>query len=75
MSNLDVTVPSLGESITEAIIAKWLKKEGEKVNKDEVIAELETDKVTQEIYSPKTGIIKKIFFSGGRRGKNWRNSR
>ena len=65
MSNLNVTVPSLGESITEAIIAKWLKKEGEIVNKDEVIAELETDKVTQEIYSPKAGIIKKIFFQEG----------
>ena len=65
MSNLDITVPSLGESITEAVIAKWLKKEGEIVNKDEVIAELETDKVTQEIYSPKTGIIKKIFFQEG----------
>ena len=65
MNNLDVTVPSLGESITEAVIAKWLKKEGEIVNKDEVIAELETDKVTQEIYSPKTGIIKKIFFQEG----------
>ena len=65
MSNLDVTVPSLGESITEAVIAKWLKKEGEIVNKDEVIAELETDKVTQEIYSPKAGIIKKIFFQEG----------
>ena len=65
MSNLDVTVPSLGESITEAVIAKWLKKEGEIVNKDEVIAELETDKVTQEIYSPTNGIIKKIFFQEG----------
>ena len=65
MSNLDITVPSLGESITEAVIAKWLKKEGEIVNKDEVIAELETDKVTQEIYSPKAGIIKKIFFQEG----------
>ena len=38
MSNLDVTVPSLGESITEAVIAKWLKKEGEIVNKDEVLS-------------------------------------
>ena len=65
MSNLDVIVPSLGESITEAVIAKWLKREGEIVNKDEVIAELETDKVTQEIYSPKAGIIKKIFFQEG----------
>ena len=69
MSNLDVTVPSLGESITEAVIAKLLKKEGEIVNKDEVIAELETDKVTQEIYSPKTGIIKKFFFRRAKRLK------
>ena len=38
MSNLEITVPSLGESITEAVIAKWLKKEGEIVKKDEVIA-------------------------------------
>ena len=56
MSSFNIEVPALGESITEAVIAKWFKKEGEIVEKDEVIAELETDKVTQEIYSPKKGI-------------------
>ena len=65
MSSFNIEVPALGESITEAVIAKWFKKEGEIVEKDEVIAELETDKVTQEIYSPKKGIIKKIFFQEG----------
>ena len=65
MSSFTIIVPALGESITEAVIAKWFKKEGEVVDKDEVIAELETDKVTQEIYSPKKGIIKKIFFNEG----------
>ena len=65
MSSFTIIVPALGESITEAVVDKWFKKEGEVVDKDEVIAELETDKVTQEIYSPKKGIIKKIFFKEG----------
>ena len=65
MSNFKIDVPSLGESITEAVIAKWFKKEGEIIEKDEVIAELETDKVTQEIYSPKKGTVTKIFFKEG----------
>ncbi len=65
MSSFKIEVPALGESITEAVIAKWFKKEGELVDKDEVIAELETDKVTQEIYSPKKGVIKKFFFHEG----------
>ena len=65
MSDIEVKVPSLGESITEAVIAKWLKKEGDLVEKDEIIVELETDKVTQEIYAPKQGIISKIFFQEG----------
>ena len=63
MSIFKIEVPSLGESITEAVIAKWFKKEGEVVEKDEVIVELETDKVTQEIYSPKKGTIKKILLN------------
>ena len=40
-----ILVPVLGESITEATVAKWLKKEGDKVNIDEAVVELETDKV------------------------------
>jgi len=46
MSNLDVTVPSLGESITEAVIAKWLKKEGEIVNKDEIKIEISSSNLS-----------------------------
>ena len=62
MSYFEIKVPALGESITEATIAKWLKLEGEVVEKDEVIVELETDKVTQEIYAPSKGTIAKILF-------------
>ena len=69
MSSFKIEVPSLGESINEAVIAKWFKKEGETVEKDEVIVELETDKVTQEIYSPRKGTIKKIFFQEGQEVK------
>ena len=62
MSYIEIKVPALGESITEATIAKWLKSEGEVVEKDEVIVELETDKVTQEIYAPSKGSITEILF-------------
>ena len=62
MSYIEIKVPALGESITEATIAKWLKSEGEVVEKDEVIVELETDKVTQEIYAPNKGSITEILF-------------
>ena len=62
MSYIEIKVPALGESITEATIAKWLKSEGEVVEKDEVIVEIETDKVTQEIYAPSKGSIAAILF-------------
>jgi len=52
-----ILVPVLGESITEATIAKWLKKEGEAVEVDEPIVELETDKVNLEVPSPIAGIL------------------
>ena len=47
---MKILVPSLGESITEATVAKWLKKKGDIVSKDEVLLELETDKATLEVY-------------------------
>ena len=47
-----ILVPTLGESITEATVSKWLKKEGETVEADEAIVELETDKVNLEVPSP-----------------------
>ena len=55
-----VLVPVLGESITEATVAKWLKKEGDAVEADEAIIELETDKVNLEVPSPIGGILSKI---------------
>jgi len=56
----NIVVPALGESITEATVSKWLKNEGEKVEADEPIVELETDKVNLEVPSPVSGILSKI---------------
>ena len=56
----DILVPVLGESVTEATVARWLKKEGEEVTADEPVVELETDKVNLEVPSPVSGVISKI---------------
>ena len=56
----NILVPVLGESVTEATVARWLKKEGEKVSADEPVVELETDKVNLEVPSPVSGVISKI---------------
>ena len=61
----DIVVPSLGESVSEATIAQWLKKEGDAVKADEPIVELETDKVTLEVNAPSDGVIAKITVSEG----------
>jgi len=58
--NEKILVPALGESITEATVAKWLKKEGESVKADEAIVELETDKVNLEVPSPIDGVLSQI---------------
>jgi len=55
--SIDIKVPPLGESVTEAIIAKWLKAPGEAVAADEPVAELETDKVTLEVPAPTAGVM------------------
>ena len=55
-----ILVPVLGESITEATVAKWLKKEGDAVEADEAIVELETDKVNLEVPSPIEGVLSEI---------------
>ena len=55
-----IVVPVLGESITEATVSKWLKNEGEAVEADEAIVELETDKVNLEVPSPVSGTLTKI---------------
>tara|TARA_B100000953_G_scaffold56510_1_gene44327 strand:+ start:1 stop:1347 length:1347 start_codon:yes stop_codon:yes gene_type:complete len=59
MSN-QILVPSLGESITEATVSKWLKQVGEKVDSDEPLVELETDKVNVEVPSPLSGTLSSI---------------
>tara|TARA_B100001027_G_scaffold212434_1_gene181794 strand:+ start:24 stop:1313 length:1290 start_codon:yes stop_codon:yes gene_type:complete len=60
-----ILVPALGESITEATVSKWLKNEGEVVQADEPIVELETDKVNLEVPSPVSGILDSKNFEDG----------
>ena len=59
----NITVPALGESVVEATIARWLKKEGEIIKEDDPICEIATDKVDSEIPSPVEGVLKKILFA------------
>ena len=59
MSN-QILVPSLGESITEATVSRWLKQVGEEVDSDEPLVELETDKVNIEVPSPLRGTLSSI---------------
>jgi len=61
----NILVPVLGESITEATVAKWLKNEGDSVEADEPIVELETDKVNLEVPSPIDGVLTKITSKNG----------
>ena len=61
----DVRVPTLGESVTEATVATWFKQPGDKINMDEMLCELETDKVTVEVPSPATGIMGDIVAQEG----------
>ncbi len=57
---IEIRVPALGESVTEAIVGKWFKKAGETVKADEPLVELETDKVTLEVNAPSAGFISEI---------------
>jgi 2-oxoglutarate dehydrogenase E2 component (dihydrolipoamide succinyltransferase) len=56
----DIMTPTLGESVTEATVARWAKKPGEAVAKDEVLVELETDKVNLEVSAPEDGVLADI---------------
>ena len=60
-----ITVPTLGESVTEATVSKWLKSKGEKVSADEPLVELETDKVNVEVPSPISGVLGNITVKEG----------
>ncbi len=61
----DIVVPTLGESVTEATVAKWLKKAGDAVRKDETLVELETDKVSVEVSAPEAGVLSEIVAKEG----------
>ncbi len=63
--SIEVNVPILGESVSEATVATWLKKEGDRVNADEPLVELETDKVTLEVNSPISGTLSSILCEEG----------
>lgn len=65
MSQFEVIMPKLGESITEATITKWFKKENDLIEEDEVLLEIATDKVDSEIPSPVAGKIIKILYKEG----------
>jgi 2-oxoglutarate dehydrogenase E2 component (dihydrolipoamide succinyltransferase) len=63
--SIEIKVPAMGESVTEATIARWLKKEGDSVKQDEPLVELETDKVSVEVPSPVAGVLEHITVQQG----------
>ncbi len=62
---IEIKVPAMGESVTEATVARWFKKEGDAVKRDEPLLELETDKVTVEVPAPADGAIESISVKAG----------
>ena len=62
---IEIKVPAMGESVTEATVARWFKKEGDSVARDEPLVELETDKVTVEVPAPAGGVISSIAAEAG----------
>jgi 2-oxoglutarate dehydrogenase E2 component (dihydrolipoamide succinyltransferase) len=63
--SIEVRVPTLGESVTEATVATWFKKPGDAVAADEMLCELETDKVTVEVPAPSAGTLGEIVAAEG----------
>src|SRR5215472_6064224 len=63
--SIQIKVPAMGESVTEATISRWLKKEGDAVQQDEPLVELETDKVSVEVPSPAAGVLEQISVQQG----------
>src|SRR5271169_1922043 len=62
----DVVMPQMGESIVEGTLTKWLKKAGERVERDEPLFEISTDKVDTEIPSPSAGILSEVLVEEGK---------
>lgn len=63
MAKVEILLPAMGEGIIEATITKWLVNEGDKIEEDQSIAEIATDKVDSEIPSPQDGVVKKLLFN------------
>ncbi len=63
--SIEIRVPALGESVTEATVGKWFKNAGDAVNADEPLVELETDKVTVEVPAPAAGVLGEILVQSG----------
>ena len=63
--SIEVRVPALGESVTEATVATWFKKPGDAVAVDEILCELETDKVSLDVPSPAAGVLGEIVAAEG----------
>ena len=61
----DITIPNVGESVSEVTIAQWFKAVGDTVKKDEPLVELETDKAAQELVSPADGVLEEILVAEG----------
>ena len=61
----EIVMPQMGESIVEGTITKWLKKPGDKVQRDEPLFEISTDKVDAEIPAPASGTLQEIMFQAG----------
>lgn len=62
---IEIKVPTLPESVTDATLAKWYKKEGDTISRDENLVDLETDKVMLEVPAPSSGVIEKIIITEG----------
>ncbi|MCA1646437.1 MAG: hypothetical protein LC797_13595 [Chloroflexi bacterium] len=65
MANTVVKMPQLGESVAEGTIGRWLKQPGERVERDEPLVEIQTDKVNAEVPSPVAGILQQILLPEG----------
>src|SRR5918993_3801529 len=62
---MDVVMPQLGETVAEGVVTKWYKKAGDAVKADEVLFDVETDKVSTEIPAPATGVVSEILVEEG----------
>ena len=65
VKEVNVVMPKLGMTMKEGLIVEWKKKEGDKVEKDEAIAVVESEKITAEVKSPEAGVLKKIVHKEG----------